>query len=105
MKLTVELNGIEPDGGCWVGISKHDVYPEGDHHEELIQLINKVLDEGAQYTGGGLDGLRPLHVELSISIITSKNECRPSFYLDARIISRLSSAGASLDFDPYIQSK
>ncbi|ECF4922156.1 hypothetical protein [Salmonella enterica] len=100
MKLTVELHGIDPIKGEWVSISKH-VADQYDH-DFLLYMINKVLDEGAAYTSNGLEGLRPLHVELSIAIISDEDGFRPAFDIDARTISRLSSAGASLDFDPYV---
>ncbi len=100
MKLTVELHGIDPNKGEWFSISKH----ESTHydHDILLYIINKVLDEGSEYSSNGLEGLRPLHVELSISIISDEDGFRPAFDIDARTISRLSAAGASFDFDPYL---
>ena len=100
MKLTVELHGIDPVKGEWFTISKHDA----DHynHDFLVLMINKALDEGAKYSGHGLEGLRALHVELSVAIIADEDGCRPAFGLDARTINRLSAAGASFDFDPYV---
>ncbi|ECI0413637.1 hypothetical protein AH332_09910 [Salmonella enterica subsp. salamae] len=100
MKLTVELHGIDPVKGEWFSISKH----ESDHydHDFLLLIINKVLDEGGKYSINGLEGLRALHVELSVAIISDEDGFRPAFDIDARTISRLSAAGASFDFDPYV---
>lgn len=100
MKLTVELHGIDPRLGEWLSISKH----ESDHydHDFLLHMINRALDEGAKYSGNGLEGLRVLHVELSVAIVSDEEGFRPAFDIDARTISRLSAAGASFDFDPYI---
>ncbi|ASK02848.1 hypothetical protein M3B74_11030 [Citrobacter freundii] len=100
MKLTVELHGIDPVKGEWVSISKREA--DQYDHDFLLYIINKVLDEGATYTSNGLEGLRKLHVELSIAITSDEDGFRPAFDIDARTISRLSAAGASLDFDPYV---
>ncbi|MBA3112187.1 hypothetical protein CBX57_012500 [Salmonella enterica] len=100
MKLTVELHGIDPVKGEWFSISKHE--SDQYDHDFLLNMINRVLDEGAEYSSNGLEGLRSLHVELSIAIIADEDGFRPAFDIDARTISRLSAAGASLDFDPYI---
>ena len=100
MKLTVELHGVDPIKGEWISISKHEANKYD--HDFLLYMINKVLDEGAKYTSNGLEGLRSLHVELSIAIVSDEDDFRPAFDIDARTVSRLSSAGASLDFDPYV---
>lgn len=99
MKLTVELHGIDPIKGEWFSISRHE--SDQFDHDFLLYLINKVLDEGAEYSSSGLEGLRALHVELSIAIVSDEEGFRPAFDIDARTISRLSAAGASFDFDPY----
>ncbi|MTH46685.1 YbbD family protein [Intestinirhabdus alba] len=100
MKLTVELHGIDPVKGEWFSISKHE--SDRYNHDILLLIINKVLDEGAKYSRNGLEGLRAFHVELSVAIISDENGFRPAFDIDVRTISRLSAAGASFDFDPYI---
>lgn len=100
MKLTVELHGVDPVKGEWVSISRHE--SEQYDHDFLLYMINKVLDEGAEYNSNGLEGLRALHVELSVAIIADEDCFRPAFDIDARTISRLSAAGASFDFDPYV---
>ncbi|EAQ6500133.1 TPA: hypothetical protein N3A35_004461 [Salmonella enterica subsp. salamae serovar 16:m,t:e,n,x] len=100
MKLIVELHGIDPVKGEWFTISKHE--SDQYDHDFLLLIINKALDEGAKYSGNGLEGLRAFHVELSVAIIADEDGCRPAFDIDARTISRLSAAGASFDFDPYV---
>ncbi|HEL6098087.1 TPA: hypothetical protein UOU11_000619 [Escherichia coli] len=100
MKLTVELHGIDSAKGEWFSISKHK--SDNYDHDLLLYIINKVLDEGAEYSSNGLEGLRALHVELSVAVIADEDGFRPAFDLDARTISRLSAAGASFDFDPYV---
>jgi hypothetical protein len=98
MKLTVELLGLDPIKGEYFYLSKQESNQYSN--DILINMINRTLDESAKHSSNGLEGLRPLHVELSIAI--EGDGVRPAFDIDMQTLSRLSSAGASLDFDPYI---
>lgn len=100
MKLIIELHGLDSIKGEWFSISKNE--SNQYDHDIFLYMINKVLDDGAEYSGNGLEGLRELHVELSIAIIADEDNFRPAFDIDARTISRLSAAGASFDFDSYV---
>lgn len=78
---------------------------ESDHYdpEHLEDRINLALDNAVNSIGGhaeeALGAWRP---EVSVSLTADDEDVRPSVHLAASTLLRLSRAGASFDFDPYV---
>lgn len=104
IKFIIGLSGTDPKTGQELWLSKIEKNSEEYDHNYLTILINKVLNEASKFGGEkGLEGLRPYHVELLVGVSSDiEDNIRPSFNLTSSIISRLSAAGASFDFDPYV---
>ncbi|ECD3898580.1 hypothetical protein D4F64_24010 [Salmonella enterica subsp. enterica] len=105
INITIALNGTDPKTGKEIILSKIEKENEDEYDiDYLIVLIDMVLSEAAKLGGDrGLEGLRNYHTQLSLWISSDESDyIRPSFHLTSRVISRLSAAGASFDFDPYV---
>jgi hypothetical protein len=105
INFIIGLSGVDPKTGQELWLAKIERQNEKEYSMEyLTVLIDKVLDESAKIGGdSGLEGLRNYHVQLLVGISSDKEDnIRPSFQLSPRVISRLSAAGASFDFDPYV---
>lgn len=105
INITIVFTGTHPQTGQEVEISKVERENENDYNIDFfIVLIDRVLNEAVNAGGGkGLENLRSYHPQLSVRISSDEDEyLRPSFHLSSTIISRLSAAGASFDFDPYV---
>lgn len=105
INITIGLSGTDPKTGQEIWLSKLEKKNESEYNiDRLIFLMDRVLDDAVKFGGdNGLEGVRNYHVQLLVGISSDEEDnIRPSFQLSPRIISRLSAAGASFDFDPYV---
>jgi len=105
INFIIGMSGVDPKTGQELWLAKIERQNEKEYSMEyLTVLIDKILDESAKIGGDrGLEGLRNYHVQLLVGISSDKEDnIRPSIQLSPRVISRLSAAGASFDFDPYV---
>lgn len=72
-----------------------------DHLDALVNTcLSQALEEIKEE---GLQALRPWRPEVSVVLTTDGEESvRPSLHLSPSTLLRLSEAGASFDFDPYL---
>lgn len=72
-----------------------------DHLDALLNTcLSLALEE---IKAEGLQALRPWRPEISVVLTTDDEESvRPSLHLSPSTLLRLSEAGASFDFDPYV---
>lgn len=104
INIIIGLIGVDPKTGENIWLSKIEKKNQEEYNIDYFNsLINKALNEAAKLGGErGLEGLRKYHAELLLAVSSDEeDDIRPSFHLPSRIISRLSAAGASFDFDPY----
>lgn len=105
VNFIVGLSGVDPKTGQEIWLAKIEKKNQAEYNiDYLMLLIDKVLDEAVKFgKEKGLEGLRHYHTQLLVGVSSDENDnIRPSFQLSSRIISRLSAAGASFDFDPYV---
>lgn len=72
--------------------------------EHLDALVNACLSLALEeIKAESLQALTPWHPEVSVVLTTDGEESvRPSLHLNPSTLLRLSEAGASFDFDPYV---
>ena len=72
-----------------------------DHLDSLINIcLSQALKE---IKGEDIQRLKSWNPEVSVLLTTDGDEiCRPSIHLNPETLMRLSEAGASFDFDPYV---
>ena len=101
LKLAVRLVVNHPVTGEEFILAKIESSQYDPDH--LDSLINRCLSQALQETEfENLQKLKIWEPEISVLLTTDEETCRPSLHLNPETLIRLSEAGASFDFDPYI---
>jgi hypothetical protein len=101
IKLIVRVVGIEKSTGSEVVLYR----TESDQYspDQLEALVKVSLGGALQHLNAtSLDALRAWCPEVSIVLTADDETVRPSLHLTQDMMNKLTEAGASFDFDPYV---
>jgi len=101
VRLMVRITGIRAETGAESVLAaiESDRY-DPDHLEDQLK---RALDTAVSTINGhGDEAPRVWQPEVSIALTADEGEVRPSMHLSASTLLRLTSTGASFDFDPYL---
>ena len=86
-----------------VEIILHECELDTYEPECIDALILDVLIQAKTASGfETLAQLKPFTPEIVLSLFVDEESCRPALHFTATTIQKMSEAGASFDFDPYI---
>jgi hypothetical protein len=83
---------------CLATVESDHFDPEGVN----LQIVDAIDAARVAIGASKLDALQPWQPEVTIALYAEGQPFRASLNLDRRTIAFLASAGASLDFDPYV---
>ncbi|MRD46623.1 hypothetical protein GHT07_05000 [Caenimonas koreensis DSM 17982] len=101
IRLTVSVIGVEPTTGAEVVLAKMESRKyDPDHAERQVgSALEAALKAAKTETHAALRAWKP---EVAISLIVEEELVRPALHLGDKTLALLSLAGASVDFDPYV---
>ena len=101
LRLIVRVIGTEENSGVesTLAIVESNQYTP-DHLDAMVNLVLTNALEALKSTS--LDSLCSWRPEVSVTLTADDEVVRPSLHLTQGTLHRLSEAGASFDFDPYV---